>query len=619
MSETSERNSFVTDLAAELRQLQLSAGDQWTSFTVAMRNLMRKLRGVRLDYVILPIGGSLPERDAPSRSFIQRQLRFPPPTFSMQALNQRLKAISDADNVTGVAFVFERLELGLASLQNLRRSMHRMRENGKRVVVFTPYLDLAHYYVASAADTIIVPPGAQFNVLGLRSEVLFLKDALARIGVDAEAIQISPYKTGPNTFSRSDMTPEQREQLDWLLDDWYDMITAGMAADRDMSVEQMKDLIDRAPYFADRALELNLVDHLAYEDELPYLLAEAEPVPELESDQSDEPQEDVSSLDSGGSDSRPRARLKSWSEAGSMLTERPRRRPKKFVAVISLEGAIVMGPSRGSPIDLPIPFFGGATAGEQTLIRLLRQVEKIDDMAALVFHVDSGGGSSLASELIGRQIERISRKKTVLVYMGDAAASGGYYVSAAADHIMCQPATVTGSIGVWTLHLNTSELFQAVSVNRVGLERGERADLYGDAGPLTDEERQLYVDGVTTTYDQFKRVVADGRDLPFDELDPICEGRVWTGRQALAHKLVDTHGDFEDAVKKAAELAGLPHDDHHVIPVINFHPADSRYVPPIPFPAVDAIEELRRLLTGETLQELEGRPVMMLPFEMKIR
>ncbi len=628
MSSPSASNSLMADLTRELRELKTSISDQWNFFIAGIRNQIRELRGVKLDYVILPVGGSLPERNPPLPSFIQRQLHFPPPPLSMQALNYRLRVIADAENVTGVVFLFHKLELGLGSLQNLRRSIHRLRESGKQVVVFSPYLDLTHYYAASAADRIIVPPGTQFDVLGLRSEVLFLKDALERIGVHTEAIQISPYKTGPNTFTLSDISPEQREQLDWLLDDWYDMITADMSADRGMSQDQLKQLIDRAPYFAQKALDLGLIDQIAYEDELPFLLAKAKPEDgntdgTSTPDPSSVEEKDETTTPNPSSveekDERPKARLKRWAEASSMLMERPRRYSRKFVGVISLEGAIVMGPSRGAPIDLPLPLLGGATAGEQTLLQLLRQVEEIDDMAALIFHVDSGGGSSLASELIGRQIERIRRKKTVLIYMGDAAASGGYYVSAAAHHIMCQPATVTGSIGVWTLHIDTSELYQSFSVNRVGLERGERADLYSDTRPLTDVERQVYVEGVVKTYEQFKKIVADGRDLPYDELDAICEGRVWTGRQALKHRLVDSHGDFVDAIRKAAELAGLPSDDHFYIPAVNFHPAGSRYVPPLPFLAVDAIAEINRLLSGDLLRELDGRPLLMMPFEIKFR
>jgi protease-4 len=305
-----------------------------------------------------------------------------------------------------------------------------------------------------------------------------------------------------------------------------------------------------------------------------------------------------------------------------MLLEKARRRPDKFVGIISLEGFIMMGPSRQPPL-LPLPFVGGETAGEATLVSLLRSVEKIDDMAALILHVDSGGGSALASELITREIERIGQKKPVLAYMGNVAASGGYQVSALAKHIMCQTNSITGSIGVLMLRPNTQGLYDKLSIKRVSIQRGERAGLYSDSGPLSDDERETLWRGVVETYESFKRIVANGRSLPFEELDPICEGRVWTGQQALDRNLVDSHGDFVDAIRQAAELAGLPTGDDDAVPVVNLYPKGSRYRPPQPFEAAEdtaeAVAELGRWLTGERLRELSGKPLLLLPYEVKFK
>jgi protease-4 len=603
------------DLRRDLRALQQSISYNWAVLAATMRNQARLARGARLDYIVIPVGGPLPERDEPPRSFLERQLPLPPQPRSMQRLNRQLQAIGDAGNVTGVVFIFRGFSAGLATLQNFRRSVERLRETGKKVVVFTPFLDLAHYYAATAADTIVAPPSAQFDVYGLRTEVIFLKDALERIGIEAEAIQISPYKSAPNIFSKSDMTPEHREQLDWLLDDWYDIISVGMAQGRHMGQDEMKQLIDKSPHFAADALELGLVDHLAYEDELAALLASKGADPE----EPEEVQSKKAESDEGSHASFPKIRLKTWAEAYSLLLEKPRRLSSKHIGVISLEGTIMMGPSRSAPIDLPIPFVEGETAGEQTLVRLLRQAEKDDNLAALILHVDSGGGSALASDLIGRQIERIRQNKKVLVYMGNSAASGGYYVGAAAHHIMSQKATVTGSIGVWTLHLSTRELFHAARVNRVGLQRGERAGLYSNSKPLSEEERQVYVAGVADVYEKFKNKVAGGRQLPYEELDSICEGRVWTGRQALERKLVDSHGDFVDAVRKAADLAGLPYDDGNVVPIYNHYPRGHGYVTPNPYKANDAVAEIVHLLSGERLRDLAGKPLLLMPFAFKLK
>ncbi len=590
---------FFTELKQELKELRQSLIFGWEQAATTARNAARQLQQTKLDYVHFPIGGPLPERAEPPRGFIRRQLPLPLPPLPMQIVNRRLQAIADANNVKGVLFHFHGFDAGRGTLQNLRQSIRRLRAAGKEAIVYTPYLDMAHAFVAAAADRIIIPPGAMFDVLGLRTETIFLKEALARIGVQAEVIQISPYKSAYNMFGEADMTPEQREQLDWLLDDMFESLALALADGRGKSPDEIRALIDGAPYTAVQALELGLVDGVAYEDELAELLG--------------------NDAEGGkGEEEKGKAKLLMWEKAWPALLERARRESSKFIGVISLEGMITMGPSRQPPL-IPLPFMGGQTAGAYTLLQLLRRAEKMEDMAALILHVDSGGGSALASELIAREIERIKQKKPVLAYMGNTAASGGYYVSVPASHIMCQPNSVTGSIGVIMMRTNTQGLYEKLSVKRVAVERGKRAGLYRGNGPLSDDERETLWRGVVDTYEMFKRAVADGRSLPYDELDPICEGRVWTGRQALAHKLVDSHGDFVDAVCQAAELAGLPTGDDYRIPVVNLYPKGHGHLPPEPFEPAELPAEIGRLLSGEWLEALAGRPLMMMPFEIKFK
>jgi protease IV len=591
---------------------------------VWLRNGLRRLRLVQIDYVVIPVGGSLPQRDAPPRTFIERQLPLPPPPLSLETLNRWLRAVADAQNVQGVVFVFRGFETGLASLQSFRDSVLRLREAGKTAVVFTPYLDAAHYFAATAADRIIVPPAAQFDVLGIRSEVTFLKDALDRLGLDAEIVQISPYKAAMDRFTQSGLTPEYLAQLTWLLDDFYDIMTAAMADGRAMSQADMQHLIDQAPFFAQAAQEAGLVDDVGYEDDLGRLLGEekeegrgeneerGEALVAGSGDGQDEGEEEAEE-ETAVAPEPATARLLTWSDARSLLLEKVRPWTRQFVAVVSLEGTIVMGPSRQPPVDLPIPIVGGAMAGEETLLTLLRQAEEMEQMAALIFYVNSGGGSALASDLIGRQIKRIAQKKPVLVYMGDVAASGGYYVSAAAQHIMTQPATTTGSIGVIMGRLNSQQLLQKVGINQEGVQRGARADLYSANRPMTDEEREVFWQSLLEIYQQFKGVVAEGRDLPLEELDPICEGRVWTGRQALEHGLVDSHGDFETAVYRAAEMAEMDLSNGRIPRVVNIYPEKDGYHIPQPF---SEAAEIGRWLWGEEMKQFSGRPLLLMPFEV---
>ena len=604
------QKNILDDLRHEFRRGRRALGESWTAAGVGWRNGWKRARNLRLDYIVLPIGGPLPERNGPPRGFIERRLPLPADPLSIQTLNLILRDVADADNVRGVVFIFRDLSAGMASLQNLRSAIQRLRAAGKEAIVYTPYLDLAHYYAATAADRIVAPPGARFEVLGLYSEVTFLKDALARVGLAAEVVQISPYKTAYDRLSQADITPEYREQLNWLLDDQYDQLTADMAGGRGIDQATLKEWIDKAPFSAAEAWAAGLIDHVAYDDELADWLGQAN----RESSGSGATEPAAQPAEHAGR----RATLKTWREARKILLERVHHYTADFIGVISLEGLITMGASRKPPIDLPIPFIGGATAGEQTIVGLLRRMERLDDMAALVLHVDSSGGSALASELIGRQIERLAAKKPVVVYMGNVAASGGYYVAAPAAYIMSQPATITGSIGVIMAKVNTSGLYDQLSVNRVTLARGEHAGLYHDNDPWSNEERTIFRQTIDEIYGQFQSVVARGRHMTGEQVDEVGLGRVWTGRQAQARGLVDGQGDFVDAIKKAAELAALSIDDVYAISVSNFFPRSSGYVLPAAR-AAHILTEAERLLSGAAAREIIGRPLLLLPHDLRFR
>lgn len=614
MSNSESSNDFLTTLGNELKQLWQDIGNGRRQTAVGLRNGFRRLRHAEIEYVVLSISGNMPERAEPPRSFIERQLPLPAPSLSLQTFNERLARITDADNVHGILLICNGLSAGSATIQNIRKSLERLKTAGKTVVIYTPYLDLRHYYLATVADRIIVPPAAQFDAFGLHSEVTFLKTALEKVGIGVDAVQISPYKTAANTFTKEDITPEQQEQLDWLLDDLYDQITAAFADGRSLDQATIQELMNQVPLSAEAALAAGLVDDVAYQDELAYLLFEPSEE-EVEEDTAVPPAETETEPEEPEETERPKANLTEWSKAERLLTEKMRRRSRQFIGVISLEGLINMGSSQNPPIDLPIPLVGGQMAGEQTLIYLLRQAEKMDNVAGLILHVDSPGGSALASDLISREIQRLSQKKPVLAYMGNTAASGGYYVSAYADHIMSQGLTMTGSIGVVAFRFHTQQLYDKIGIQRIGLDRGSKANLYSGMAPLTPAEMEKFHDTILNSYRQFKEVVADGRNLPYDELDPICEGKVWTGQQALDHKLVDSHGDFIDAIHKLAELAELPDPDSHDIPVVNLFAKNTRYVTPRPFELAEAVANW---LAPERLQAFNNKPLFLSPFFIRI-
>jgi protease-4 len=606
---------FLKDLRAELEELWQNIKDAYLASSVNIRNQLRVLRQAKVEYIFLPIGGTLPERAEPPRSFIRRQLPLPPPALSIEQITDVFRIIADADNVKGVVLLCGGFATGLAALQSVRNAILRLKASGKEVVFFSPYLNLPNYYVASAASRIIAPPSTIFEVIGMRSDVTFYKDALAQLGIQADVVQISPYKTALDSFQHNEPTPEMLAQLNWLLDERFDMVTAEMANGRNLSQEAFQQLVNKAPMFAKEALAAGLIDAVGYEDELAFLLAEEKEeetdeetaVPETENAESEtetaEPEEKE----------RPKAQIMPFGKAYPLLKEKFRRRSYKAIGVISLEGLISMGFNEEPLIDLPLPFINEQVAGEASIVRTLRKAEQDDRLAALILHVDSPGGDALASDLIGREVERIAKQKPLVVYFGNMAASGGYYVAAYGRKIVCQPTTITGSIGVINMRLSTSGLYKKAHLNQVSIKRGEHADLYSSNQPMTAEERGIFWQSIQESYRRFKQVVANGRSLPYDELDPICEGRVWTGRQALAHKLVDQHGDFLDAVALAAQLADLPLDDEHDVPVINLYHQDGRHILPKPF---EAIEELGQIVLGKRLEQLNGRNLWLMPLFM---
>jgi len=431
-------------------------------------------------------------------------------------------------------------ELSLAQAQSLARLFERFRRwdaearpmgrAPKRIVVHMEQASAPSYVAASAADAISLAPLASWDLLGLRVAPVYLKDTLARFGVEFDVIKIAPWKTAADRLTRSEMSEAERDQYNWLLDSLSADIVHAIAAGRNLSPETVQALIDRAPLTAEEAYAAGLVDAVLYEDQLAEHLGET---------------------------GKP-ARLKPYASTRGLLLRRARPRPPQAVGVISLMGAIVVGESRSLPV--PLPLFGTRTLGSATAGQQIRNARRDRSLGAVVVHVDSGGGSALASDLIWRELELLNQEKPVVVYMGDVAASGGYYIAAPARKIVAQPATLTGSIGVIVAKPVTAGALEKMEARREVVQRGENAGLYAEDSPWTESQRAQVESSVQHVYREFKRRVAAGRKLEFDSLDPICHGRVWTGSQALQHGLVDKLGDFQTALELACAEAGLPAD-----------------------------------------------------------
>ncbi|MCA1730334.1 MAG: S49 family peptidase [Actinobacteria bacterium] len=511
-------------------------------------NLLRLLRNARRalrrppDFVWIPVSGTLPEFEPSRRGLLRRRLDPRALAPSLQSIRSRLERILAEGRVGGVILRVENLDAGWAALEELRDELHRFRSKGKKVAAYLVDPDTRSYYLASAADEVYASPLSTLNIVGLRARVNFLKDALGSLGLETEVLAVSPYKSAADAISRSSFSRESREQVERLLDARFDEIVTAVFSGRDIPPEEVRTLIDHAPYPATMATEKKLLDGALYEDELPGRLAGGEkPV-----------------------------KLVEWGVASKILRLPYRRRARKIVGLVSVEGAIQRGRSRKLPV--PLPLLGREQAGSDS-------------------HVDSPGGDALASDLIWREVGRIRARKPVVVLMGNAAASGGYYVSAAANHIVARKNTITGSIGVILTRPVAARLLDKLKVNPVTIERGARSNLLDLRRPPTPDELAVLKDQLDTFYNGFKDRVSSGRSLRPDALEEIAGGRVWTGAEALDIGLVDETGGFRVALEKALNLAGIP-DGPGVLARIS-PPGGARPAPGEPVQeAVDAVRDI---------------------------
>src|ERR671917_1072093 len=507
----------------------------------ALVNLWRLIRNayVRLvrrppDYVWIEASGPLPEFES-RVGLLQRRLRPGPTGPSLENIREQLRRISTDGRPRGVVLRVRGLGAGWAALEELRRELAAFRERGARVVAYLVEADSRSYYLACAADEILATPLATIGVVGVRTRVNFLRDALDRIGLEAEVVAVSPYKSAGDPFVRNDFSEESREQAERLLNRRYEELVGAIAQARRISPEEARARIDRGPYGAPEALARGLLDGVCYEDELPERLG------------------------AGGE----RAGLAEWGAAYKTLRVPYRRSLRRRVGLVSLSGAIVRGKSRKIPV--PLPIVGGEQAGSESILAALRLAEKNRRVAAILFHVESPGGDALASDLIWREVERIRAKKPVVVLMGNTAASGGYYVSAAANHVVARRNTLTGSIGVVTIRPVARGLYEMVGVNPVTVERGARAGMLDPSRRPEPDELEVLKGQLHVFYDGFKARVASGRELQPEALQGLAGGRVWTGTEALEKGLVDENGGYPSALERARELAGITEDTTGVL------------------------------------------------------
>lgn len=481
------------------------------------------------DYVLFTLEGEYPDIPLPKQGFLKSKIMGK--KISLRELEKQFDQVANDRRVRGVVINIANPNLSLAQMQTVRHSLGNLKKSGKHVVSWASNYNTSSFYLASSSDEVIIAHGGSVAQLGLSQSYMFLGDALQQIGLKGDFVQISPYKTAADSLTRSQMSDAAREMANWLLDDIYEVITEDIASDRSSSQETIRKLIDNAPYTDEQALETGIIDRIANQEEL------------------------SNHLEIRGK----KAKIMSYDKCRKTLAPKPLVRPGAYIALIRVEGDIVDGKSSYPPIKPPLklPLILNPRAGDQTIVQQARNAMKDKKAKALILFVNSGGGSATASEAMSSALHKLAEKKPVVCYMSSVAASGGYYVSTPAKHVVAQPGTITGSIGVLAGKIVNDGMLDKLFINEEVLQRGKSATFFNWQKPFTEEERTKLTHFIRHTYKIFLERVSSARQISLEDVDAVGGGRVWTGKQAFKHGLVDELGGLDAAISKACELAGI--------------------------------------------------------------
>jgi len=499
-----------------------------------------------------------------------------------------LKRASGDRRIVALSLTLHDLVMGWARLSDLRRALISFRQSGKPIYCFMQEGGNAEYYLASACDQIFMPPSAHLNLIGLSAEIFFFRDLLDRFGIQPQIQAVGEYKSAAEMFTRTGMSQPAREQMETLLDDNYDELCRAVR-ERGFTADENGGKINSGPYTAREALEQKLLDGICYSDEVPEKIKErlGRKVHSIEAHKY---------------------------HAGEGFLKRlfTFRRPR--IAIINVQGLIDSGESRRNQA-------GRNVAGAETLIQFLDHANKSGRVRAIVLRIDSPGGSGPASDLIWRKISLVGKMKPIVVSFGDVAASGGYYIAAPAARILSEPTSITGSIGVLAGKFVARELMSRLSVSRDSIQRGDHAAYESLFSEFSRYEFDRLHQRIQEFYrEDFLKKVADGRKMSEESVDRVGRGRVWSGKRAQEHQLVDQMGGLLEAVHEAKKLARIP--ERKKIRVVYYHRRRrlwERLLPDFRAPISAALPD-PALGAIETLEVISRHPILLLmPYQIHIR
>jgi len=451
---------------------------------------------------------------------------------SFSSLLTQLRKAKVDKRVGGVMLDISFPGIGWGKAYELREAIKDFRQSGKPIYAYMEMGMNKEYYIATAADKVFLPPPGDLYINGFAAEAMFYKGSLDKLGIEAEVIQIGPkYKNAPDQYTKKEMGEGQREVINAVLDEYYGTYTSAIAETRKKSVDDVKAIIDNAPYNANQAKEQNLIDGALYQEQV---------YEEFRKTLGYKEGDKVRTIRGGQYRDIPSDSL------GLNKGER--------VAVIFASGAINSGRSSDGA-------FGGQMVGSDTVVQAVNDAAADSSIRAIVLRVDSPGGSALASDLMWNAIENAKAKKPVVVSMADVAASGGYYISCNANKIIAEPTTITGSIGVFMGKPVVKGLYDWLGITNEYVMRGKNAGIFRETEKWTPEERAKMEEQTNKIYfDNFLPKVSKGRNIEMEKANSIGQGRVWTGTQAKENGLIDEFGGLEKAIDVAKQLANLPAD-----------------------------------------------------------
>ena len=467
-------------------------------------------------------------------------------TTTVRGFVENLRLAKRDPRITGVLLMPKSLDSPFwGKVQELRDAVLDFRKSGKTVVAFLEFGSDREYYLASAADRVYLLPTSALDLTGVASYEVFLRGTFDKLGAYPDFLQIGEYKTAVNQLTQKSFTPAHREMTESLNGDMYEQLVRGVASARGKTEAEMRQLLDRGPFSPEDAVRFGLVDGLAYEDQLDDRVPQLRQAGEM--------------------------RRVDGSEYQRVTARSLGIRPASRIAVLYASGVIASGKSGYDPGN-------GMVVGSDTFVEQLRRLREDDTIKAIVLRVDSPGGSSVASDVIWRELV-ITRDdkpaRPLVVSMSDLAASGGYYISVPGQVIVAQPGTLTGSIGIFAGKFVIDGTLAKVGVTTETVKSGKNSDIYSPFARFSPEQRVKVGQYMEGFYKSFLMKVAEGRHKTPAEIDMVAQGRVWTGAQAKDRGLVDALGGLDTAISIAKQRAHIPADEE--VDLVVYSPRRSFY------------------------------------------